>query len=129
MIVFVFLLLLLLVVLPAVVGLILGGGLGEQSIFSRDLRPGAPIVYRVQETSTCPGPDAVDVYPSKHGEFYDYLAKKYWRVEKVLEDGSIVALTPLMEHQHVRRNDPNLRRANLIERVRYSARFPSAAYR
>src|SRR5450432_1591341 len=129
MVVLIFLLLLLLVVLPAVVGLILGGGLGEQSIFRRRLRPGAPIVYRVQETSTCPSPDAVDVYPSRHGEFYDYLAKKYWRVEEVLEDGSIVALTPLMEHRHVRSNDPNLRKANLIERVRYAARFPSPAYR
>ena len=115
--------------LPAVVGLVLGGALGEHSIFRRRLRPGAPIVYRVQETSTCPSPDAVDVYPSKHGEFYDYLAKKYWRVEEVLEDGSIVALTPLMEHQHVRGNDPNLRRANLIERLRYAGRFPSPAYR
>jgi len=33
-----------------------------------------------------------------------------------------------MEHQYVRPNDPNLRRANLIERVRYAARFPSPAY-
>ena len=76
-----------------------------------------------------PSPDAFDVYPSEHGEFYDYQAKKYWRVEKVLEDGSIVAVTPLMEHQHLQRNDPNLRKANLIERLRYAARFPSPVYR
>lgn len=83
----------------------------------------------MQESSACPSPDAVDVYPSERGEFYDYLAKKYWRVEEVLEDGSIVALTPLMEHQYVPPNDPNLRRANLIERVRYAARFPTPLYR
>jgi len=125
--VLILLLLLSFVVLPASVAMILGG-CGGHSIFQRPLRPGAPIVYRVQETSTCPSPDAIDVHPSEHGEFYDYLAQKYWRVEEVLEDGSILALTPLMEHQYVRPNDPNLRRANLIERVRYAARFPSPAY-
>jgi hypothetical protein len=123
-------LLLFLVALPAAVGLVLGGGdLFGRPMFRRRLRPGAPIVYRVQETSTCPSPDALDVYPSEHGESYDYLAKKYWRVEEVLEDGSIVALTPLMEHRHLRRDDPNLRKANLIERLRHAARFPSPVYR
>ena len=116
------------VVLPATSGLVFAGS----DLFGRPLspqrfRPGAPIVYRVQETSTCPSPDALDVYPSEHGESYDYLANKYWRVEEVLEDGSIVALTPLREHQRLRRNDPNLRKANLIERYRYAARFPSPA--
>jgi hypothetical protein len=126
--VLIFCLLLLFIVLPALAAWALNG-LGAQMMFRRPLRPGAPIVYRVQETSSCPGPDAVDVYPSEHGEFYDYLAKKYWRVEEVLEDGSIVALTPLMEHQYVSPNDPNLRRANLVERVRYAARFPTPFYR
>jgi hypothetical protein len=123
-------LLFLLVVLSAAVGLVLGrSDLFGRPLFHRRLRAGAPIVYRVQETSTCPSPDAFNVYPSEHGEFYDYLAKKYWRVEEVLEDGSIVALTPFMEHHHLRRDDPNLRKANLIERLRYAARFPSLAYR
>jgi hypothetical protein len=125
--VLIFLLLLCLVVLPALVGLVIGGDLWRWPMFRRRLRPGAPIVYRVQESSTCPGPDALDIYPSRHGEFYDYLAKKYWRVEEVFDDGSIVALTPFMEYQYVSHNDPNLRRANLIERVRYADRFPSAA--
>ena len=122
------LLVLFFVVLPGVSGLIVAG-FGKHSIFAMPLRPGSPIVYRMQETSACPSPDAVDVYPSERGEFYDYLAKKYWRVEEVLEDGSIVALTPLMEHQYVQPNDPNLRRANLIERLRYAARFPTPLYR
>src|SRR5438046_10573050 len=119
----VFSLLFFLVALLAAVGLLLGrGDLVGQPLLGRRLRPGVPIVYRVQETSTCPSPDALDVYPSERGESYDYLANKYWRVEKVFEDGSIVALTPLMEHQYLRRNDPNLRKANLIERLRYAAR-------
>lgn len=125
-----FSLLFLLVLLPAAVGLVLGhSDFFGRPIFRRRLRAGAPIVYRVQETSTHPSADALDVFPSRHGEFYDYLAKKYWRVEEVLQDGSIVALTPLMEHHHLQCDDPNLRKANFIERLRYAARFPSPAYR
>jgi hypothetical protein len=117
-----------LVALPATIGLVFARAeLFGRPLFHTRLRPGAPIVYRMQETSSCPSPDAVDVYPSEHGESYDYLANKYWRVEEVLEDGSIVALTPFMEHQHLRRNDPNLRKANLIERLRYANRFPHPA--
>ena len=127
----VLLLLILVVALPALIALSFeNGGLRfGRHRFLRRLRAGAPIVYRVQETSTCPSPDALYVYPSKRGESYDYLANKYWRVEKVFEDGSILALTPLMEHQYLKRNDPNLRKANLIERLRYAARFPSPGYR
>lgn len=99
------------------------------NFFRRPLRPGVPIVYRVQETSTRPSPDAVDVFPSEHGESYDYLANRYWRVEEVLPDGWIVARTPLMEHQYLRRNDPNLRKASLLERLRHAARFPTEACR
>ena len=116
------------VALPATIGLVFA----RPQLFGRPLfharpRPGGAIVYRMQETCSCPGPDAIDVYPSAHGESYDYLANKYWRVEEVLADGSIVALTPLMEHQYLRRNDPNLRKANLIERLRYANRFPHPA--
>jgi len=32
-----------------------------------------------------------------------------------------------MEHHYLRRNDPNLRKANLIERLRYANRFPHPA--
>jgi hypothetical protein len=117
-----------LIALPAMIGLIFARAeLFGRPLFQAKFRPGVPIVYRMQETSSCPSPDAVDVYPSEHGESYDYLAKRYWRVEEVLEDGSIVALTPMMEHQHLRWNDPNLRKANLIERLRYAHRFPHPA--
>ncbi|MBA3651490.1 MAG: hypothetical protein H0W66_08440 [Chthoniobacterales bacterium] len=81
----------------------------------------------MQEASTCPNPDACEVHPAEHGEFYYYTIKKYWRVEKVLKDGSIVACTPLMEHHYLRPDDPNLRKASLLERLRYGARFPYLA--
>jgi hypothetical protein len=42
----------------------------------------------------------------------------------VLQNGWVVAITPLMEHVYLRREDPRLRKANLLERLRYGARFP-----
>lgn len=94
----------------------------------RRLQPGAPIVYRMAESSTRPpGPEAREIRPAERGELYYYLTIKYWRVEEVRPDGWIVALTPLMEHHYLRGNDPNLRKANLLDRLRYAARFPYLA--
>ncbi len=118
-----------LVVGPALVGLLLvcDQRFVGHRIFPRRLRPGVPIVYRVHETSSCPGHDAYEVHPAERGEFYSYLTNKYWRVEEVRPDGWIVARTPLMEQHYLRRDDPNLRKANLVERLRYAARFPYPA--
>jgi hypothetical protein len=101
-----------------------GVGFFLRRMMSHRLRPGAPIVYRMVATSTCPGPEAREVHPAKKGELYYYLTNKYWRVEEVRTDGSIVARTPLMEQHILRRGDPNLRKAGLLERLRYGSRFP-----
>ncbi len=94
----------------------------------RRLQPGAPIVYRMAASSSRPpAREASDIRPAERGDLYYYLTKKYWRVEQVLEDGRIVAVTPLMEHHCLRRDDPNLRKANLLERLRHGARFPRLA--
>ena len=122
-------LLVILVALPALIGTLVGRGFLSVGghIFRGKFYAGVPIVYRVVETSTCPGSDARDIHPAQRGELYYYLTYKYWRVEEVRPDGSIVALTPLMEHHYLRRDDPNLRKANLFERLRYAARFPYVA--
>lgn len=116
-----------LIVLPAGVGWLVSSGHFSlnRHFLRRRLQPGVPIVYRMAESSTRPpGPEARDVRPAERGDFYYYLIKKYWRVEQVLGDGRIVAVTPLMEHHVLRRDDPNLRKANLLEQLRYGARFP-----
>ncbi len=123
-------LILLLVGLPLLVAFLVSRGqvsLGRHFLRTR-FQPGVPIVYRMAETSSRPpGPEAQDVRPAKRGDLYYYLIKKYWRVEQVLQDGRIVAVTPLMEHHLLRRDDPNLRKANLLERLRHGARFPRLA--
>ena len=114
---------------PAMVGLFLAGRhltLGPQFL-RRKLQVGAPIIYRKLEISTCPSRDAYQVRPAEKGEFYYYLTNKYWRVEAVQPDGWIVARSPLMETHLLRRDDPNLHRATLFERLRYAPRFPFLA--
>ena len=125
----VLLLLVVLVAFPALIGTLVGRGYLSVGghILRRKFHAGVPIVYRVVETSTRPGPEARDIHPAERGELYYYLTNKYWRVEEVRPDGWIVALTPLMEHHYLRRDDPNLRKANLLERLRYAARFPYMA--
>jgi hypothetical protein len=98
-----------------------------QRRFFRKLRVGSPIVYQVTETSTCPTRDAYDVHPAEHGDYYYYLTNRYWRVEEVRPDGWIVARSALMEQHYLRGDDPNLRKASLIERLRYGGRFPYPA--
>lgn len=99
----------------------------NRRFFSPKLRVGAPVVYQLTETSTCPSHDAYDVHPAEHGDYYYYLTNKYWRVEEVRPDGWIVARSALMEHHYLRRDDPNLRKASLLERLRYGGRFPYPA--
>ncbi|HEY3662940.1 MAG TPA: hypothetical protein VGL24_07290 [Chthoniobacterales bacterium] len=122
-------LLVILVVLPASVCFVISRDFSfGRHFLRRRLQPGVPIVYRMAETSSRPpGPEARDVRPAERGDLYYYLIRKYWRVEEVLQDGRIVAVTPLMEHHYLRRDDPNLRKANLLERLRYGARFPRLA--
>ena len=114
---------------PALIGLLLVAdhGFAAQRFLARRLRPGVPIVYRVLESSTHPDRDACEIHSAERGKFSYYLKNKYWRVEEVRPDGWIVARTPLMEQQLLRREDPNLRKANLLERLRYAARFPYLA--
>jgi hypothetical protein len=99
----------------------------NRHFFARKLRVGAPVIYQATETSTCPTNEAYDVHPAEHGDYYYYLTNKYWRVEEVRPDGWIVARSALMEHHYLRRDDPNLRKANFFERLRYGGRFPFPA--
>jgi hypothetical protein len=111
--------------LPAVVGMLARRGyLSFGRLLLGRLHPGVPIVYRMIESSTRPVALARDIQPTEHGDLYCYLSTKYWRVERVVQDGWIIAITPLMEHIYLRRDDPGLRKANLLERLRYGARFP-----
>jgi hypothetical protein len=113
-----------LVIVPAAAAL-----LSERSSLSRALTGsaiavGAPVVYRQEEISTRPAPDAVDVYPSARGEFYYYSLIKYLRVVEVLDDGRVIAVERNNKSVCLLPNDSHLRKARLTERFIYRWRFP-----
>ena len=49
------------------------------------LRAGNFVVYEKAKTSTHPSPRAENVFPSRHGDTYSYVIKKFWKVLRVLK--------------------------------------------
>jgi hypothetical protein len=90
-------------------------------------RPGDYVVYKKTKFSRRPGPRAVNVRPASNGDSYSYTVDKYWVVQRVAEDGTIVLHTPGGKVHHVNADDPLLRRANVWERWRHRDRFESSA--
>ena len=86
-------------------------------------RPGDLVVYRKTKHSTHPGPRAENVHPAPNGDSYSYTIDKFWMVDDVLEDGTIVATTRRGKKNFLQADDPMLKRASLIERILYRSRF------
>jgi len=91
----------------------------------RTLDIGDGIVYRKQKLSAHPSPRAYDIRPSGQGETYRYFVDKYWTVENVLRDGRIIVTTRTNKHHYLSPNDPNLRKAGPLVRLRCWKRFPA----
>ncbi len=91
------------------------------------LEVGDGIVYRKQKVSTHPSPRAYAVYPAGQGDTYSYFVDKFWTVENVLSDGRILVTTRTRKQHCLRPDDPNLRKAGLVARLRNRKRFPQSA--
>lgn len=90
-----------------------------------DLKVGDGVVYRKQKVSARPGPRAYGIRPNgQEGEDYCYFVDKFWKVENVLRDGRIVVTTRTQKRHYLQPDDPNLRKAGLIIRLRFRNRFP-----
>jgi hypothetical protein len=87
---------------------------------------GDHIVYCKCKASPHPGPRANHVRPSQHGEDYSYVVDKYWVVSAVLDD-CIEAMTRTGKLHFLEPDDPNLRKATLIEKLFSRDRFPQLA--
>jgi len=85
---------------------------------------GDGVVYRKQKVSTHPSPRAYEIRPAGQGDTYSYFVDKFWTVESVLRDGRILVTTRTNKHHCLRPDDPNLRKAGLVARLRYRNRFP-----
>ena len=90
----------------------------------REFRPGDLIVYRKSKHSTLPGPRAANIHPAPNGDSYSYTVDKYWVVETVLEDGTIIAATRGGKKNRLGADDPMLKHASLLQRLLFRSRFP-----
>jgi hypothetical protein len=131
----VLLLILILIVIPAAIGyaLYLEGFdqataswyLGTLSrVFHAGITPGDPLIYRKPKVSPRPGPRARNIEPAENGDEYRYEVDKFWTVADVLDDGRLLAVTRRGKQVYVSAEDERLRKARLIERLRFRRRFP-----
>jgi hypothetical protein len=132
----VLLLFLILFVIPAVVGNAFyledfdqstaSWWLGSLSrVFHAGIAPGDLLIYRKPKVSSQPGPRARNIQRTENGDVYCYEVDKFWTVANVLDDGRLLAVTRTGKEVYLNLEDERLRKARLIERLRYRRRFPA----
>lgn len=87
-------------------------------------KPGDVVVYHKQKNSVHPGPNARDIHPAPHGDFYYYTVDKFWRVTAVGPNNVLVVRTRRGKQHELVANDPALRRARWWEWLLFRHRFP-----
>lgn len=90
---------------------------------SRQFEPGELVVYRRTEVGSQPAPKARQISPAPSGEGYSYCVDKYWQVQRLNPDGTLLVRTRSGGEHTVRADDPNLRKANFIERLLITGSF------
>jgi hypothetical protein len=88
------------------------------------LKPGDFAVYDAHKMTTRPGPHAEDISPARRGDYYTYRVRKFWVVDDVRTDGTVVLRTRRGKQRIVPADDPRLRRATWWQRIRHRRRFP-----
>jgi hypothetical protein len=95
----------------------------ETRAMRKTFRPGDLVVYRKTKHSTHPAPRAANIQPAPNGDDYSYTIDKFWIVEHVLDDGTIVAATRRGKRNRLKPDDPMLRHANLLQKFLFRNRF------
>ena len=83
------------------------------------------VIYTMTKQSPQPGPRARSVYPAQSGDDYSYVVDKFWMVADVVNGNQVVIVTRTGKTRGVRANDPQLKKANWWQRLRFHNRFPS----
>lgn len=89
----------------------------------RIFKPGEMVVQTVQKHSRVPGPRAKSVRPEQNGDYIDYLVDKFRRVVSVGNE-KVTVITRRGYLVTIKKNDPMLRRAGLMECLKYHDKFP-----
>ena len=87
--------------------------------------PGDFLIYRKPKVSPRPGPRARNVHRTENGNDYIYEVDKFWTLAGILEDGHLLAVTRTGKKVQLSPEDERLRKARLLDRVRYRRRFPA----
>lgn len=90
----------------------------------RAYQPGDFVVYQLSKHSQSPGPRAHDIFPAPQGETYQYQVDKFWVVEEILDDGTLVVRTRRGKIHYLHETDPRLRHATWWEKRWHRSRFP-----
>ena len=93
-------------------------------LFHAGIAPGDPLIFRKRKVSSRPGTRARNIQPTEHGDDYYYEVDKLWTAAEILDDGQLLAVTRTGKKLHLSPEDERLRKAKLIERLRYRGRFP-----
>ena len=81
------------------------------------------VVFCRMKHKTHPGRRARDIHPAANGDDYTYYVEKFWLVLDVLSNGQLLLQTRRGKQHVVDANDPNLRHATWLDRIRYPSRF------
>ena len=92
----------------------------------KQFRVGDKIIYHKPKSSFRPSPKAREVYPFEHGEAYHYIVDKFWKVDRVNNDGTIEVVTRTGKKHQLTTDDPNIKKANPIQHLLYRKRFVMA---
>ncbi|NKC10765.1 MAG: hypothetical protein GKR94_00725 [Gammaproteobacteria bacterium] len=88
-------------------------------------KPGDAIIFVKQKYSLRPGPRARSVRANPNGEGYSYLVDKYWRVDGLEDNGSLVLTTRRGKRHVIATTDDRLRKPNWLERLFLRKAFPA----
>jgi len=94
-------------------------------VFHVGIAPGDPLIYRKPKVSPLPGRRARNVHRTENGDAFYYEVDKFWIVADILDDGRLLAVTRTGKKVQLSPEDERLRKARLLERVRYRRRFPA----
>lgn len=90
----------------------------------RPFQPGDFVVYQLSKHSQSPGRRAHDIFPAPKGETYQYQVDKFWVVDELLDDHTLVVRTRRGKIHYLHETDPRLRHATWWEKRWHRSRFP-----
>ena len=81
------------------------------------------VIMEKVKSSTHPSPQAKNIQPSPHGEYYSYIIKKFWKVVRIFENGTIEIETRRGKHHRLDKDTPTLRKLGFWEKLRFRDRL------